>query len=243
MLTFDEDRASDSPYVERIWRSHSEAAGGFVSIAESRSEIVFAHHGGKDTVTVRGPETTATRLEYPADTQWLGIRFKPAVNLALQPITTLVDGATTLHPATPGRFWLDGSTWQVPDFDTVDTFVERLGRAGLLQLDPVVSEALYEGLSSSRSAGSRRTLQRRFVRATGVTAMLGRQIEQARYATLLLAGGIPTVSVAERAGYFDQPHLTRSLRRFIGQTPAQVADERRRERLSFLYKTEPFARA
>lgn len=37
VLIFDEDRASDSPFVERVWRSHSEAAGWFVSIAESRA--------------------------------------------------------------------------------------------------------------------------------------------------------------------------------------------------------------
>jgi AraC-like DNA-binding protein len=29
--------------------------------------------------------------------------------------------------------------------------------------------------------------------------------------------------VARRAGYVDQPHLTRSLKRFVGQTPSQIA--------------------
>src|SRR5690348_16319389 len=55
MLIFDEDRASDSPYVERVWRSHSEGAGSFVSIAESRAEIVIAMHRGRISVWVRGP--------------------------------------------------------------------------------------------------------------------------------------------------------------------------------------------
>ena len=44
--------------------------------------------------------------------------------------------------------------------------------------------------------------------------------------------------VTHEAGYFDQPHLTRSLRRLIGQTPLELRtgfDE-----LSLLYKTEPF---
>jgi AraC-like DNA-binding protein len=40
-----------------------------------------------------------------------------------------------------------------------------------------------------------------------------------------------------QAGYFDQAHLTRSLRRFIGQTPAQLMDKNRSEQLSFLYNT------
>ncbi len=36
ILTF-EDRPSDSPLVERIWRSRSDHGGPFLSIAESRS--------------------------------------------------------------------------------------------------------------------------------------------------------------------------------------------------------------
>jgi dihydrofolate reductase len=39
-----------------------------------------------------------------------------------------------------------------------------------------------------------------------------------------------------QAGYFDQPHLIRSLTRRIGQTPAEVV--RGHRQLSFLYKTE-----
>jgi hypothetical protein len=39
------------------------------------------------------------------------------------------------------------------------------------------------------------------------------------------------------AGYFDQPHLTRSLKYLIGQTPAEIARVTRQ--LSFLYKTAP----
>jgi methylphosphotriester-DNA--protein-cysteine methyltransferase len=42
-----------------------------------------------------------------------------------------------------------------------------------------------------------------------------------------------------QAGYFDQPHLTRALRHFIGQTPAQVAGNGATQQLSFLYKTDP----
>ena len=41
------------------------------------------------------------------------------------------------------------------------------------------------------------------------------------------------------AGYFDQPHLTRSLKRLIGQTPAELLRVGSEE-LSFLYKTDLF---
>jgi hypothetical protein len=36
---------------------------------------------------------------------------------------------------------------------------------------------------------------------------------------------VPIVDVVHLAGFFDQPHLTRSLTRFVGKTPAQIALE------------------
>ena len=60
MILFDEDRASDSPFVERVWRGHSEGAAPFLSIAASRDALVMSRLGGKVTMTVRGPETRAT---------------------------------------------------------------------------------------------------------------------------------------------------------------------------------------
>ena len=45
------------------------------------------------------------------------------------------------------------------------------------------------------------------------------QIERARYATSLLKKGIPILDTVYQAGYFDQPHLTRSLKHFIGLNP------------------------
>jgi methylphosphotriester-DNA--protein-cysteine methyltransferase len=65
------------------------------------------------------------------------------------------------------------------------------------------------------------------------------QISRAQYATTLLKEGVSILETMDQAGYFDQPHLTRSLKHFIGLTPAQIADERRIERLSFLYKKNP----
>jgi methylphosphotriester-DNA--protein-cysteine methyltransferase len=62
-----------------------------------------------------------------------------------------------------------------------------------------------------------------------------RQIERARYATNLLREGTSILDAVQRAGYYDQAHLTRSLNRFIGQTPEQI--RRAEQQLSFLYNT------
>lgn len=147
MIIF-EDRLSDSPLVERVWRSRSERAGSFLSIAASTFEIVVS-----------------------------------------------------------------------------------LVRAGLLVREPVVIDALR----GDADACSPRTLQRRVLAATGLTCGTIRQIERARCATMLLRDGVAIAETVQRTGYYDQAHLTRSLRHRIGQTPGELM--RGGRQLSFLYKT------
>ena len=73
-----------------------------------------------------------------------------------------------------------------------------------------------------------------------LTQATARQIERARYATLLLQHGSSILDTTYEAGYFDQPHLTRSLKHFIGQTPAQIQEKSRSlPQMPFLYKTTP----
>jgi len=47
------------------------------------------------------------------------------------------------------------------------------------------------------------------------------------------------LDVVDSAGYFDQAHLTRSLKHLIGLTPAKLS--RSDDQLSFSYKTTPVA--
>jgi AraC-like DNA-binding protein len=188
-------------------------------------------------MTVRGPETRPTRLSYPADAEWLGIRFKPGTYMPSHPPRELVDGNVTLPESVTGRFWLNGSVWRMPDYENADTFVEWLTRDGQIVVDQAISAALH----GETAAATQRTLQRRFVQATGVTQGAVRQIERARHATLMLRCGVSIAETTYEAGYFDQPHLTRSLKRLVGQTPAELREGQSAE-LSFLYKTRPLAR-
>ena len=91
-------------------------------------------------------------------------------------------------------------------------------RGGLLVRDPVV-EAVLQGQMQELSV---RAVQYRFLQATGLTHRTVQQIERARHATTLLRQGASIPDTVYQAGYFDQPHLTRALKRFAGQTPAQI---------------------
>ena len=58
--------------------------------------------------------------------------------------------------------------------------------------------------------------------------------------TQMAAGEISSwTKLALDLGYFDQPHLTRALKRFIGKTPAQIINKTESEQMSLLFKTEP----
>jgi AraC-like DNA-binding protein len=231
LLTFNE-RSSDSPFVDRVWRCHSARAGMFLSIAASQFEIAVTRHQGRTFLTVRGPETISTRAGCPAEGEWLGIRFKLGTFMPRFPPGDLKDRHdVTLPGATSHSFWLEGSAWEFPDFENADAFADRLAHKGLIVRDFAVDAAL-------RSDSHRfpiRSTQRHFLRAVGITQRTVRQIERARYATHLLKQGVSILDTVHEAGYFDQAHLTRSLKTLIGQTPVEIA--RNKQQLSFLYKT------
>jgi AraC-like DNA-binding protein len=229
-----EVRLSDSPFVERVWRCNSERAGTFLSIAANHFEMAVTRHRGKTFITLRGPETHATSCDCPAEGEWLGIRFKLGAFMPdLLPGDLRDRQDLTLPDATHRSFWLDGSAWDYPNFENADTFVKRLVHKGLIARDPAI-DAVLQG---HQSALSLRSAQRHFLRATGLTHATVRQIDRARHATILLQQGVPILDTVYATRYFDQAHLTRSLKYRIGQTPAEI---RRGERqLSLLYKTTP----
>jgi Helix-turn-helix domain len=213
-----EGRPSRSPFVEETWWTRSEPEESFISVAASHWEIVVTRRWAAARLTVRGPETKATTVPIPEDAEFFGIQFRLGTFMpTLQP-GRQVDRALTLPQETSTSFWLNGSAWELPGPDNADVFIDRLVRAGLLVHDPVASAALQgdvEGLST-------RSVQRRVSRATGLTQGAIRQIRRAERAVELLSRGVSAPDVARRAGYADQPHLTRSFKRFVGQTPSQI---------------------
>ena len=183
--------------------------------------MVVTKYRGKTSFTVRGPETKATPLHYQSiGAEWLGIRFKLGTFMPYLPPGKLLDRRdANLPEATSKSFWLQGSAWEFPNFENADTFVERLVREGLLVRDPVV-DAVLQGQPQKLSV---RAVQYRFLQATGLTHRTIQQIERARYAMSFLQRGASISDAVYQSGYFDQAHLTRALKRFAGQTPAQIA--------------------
>jgi AraC-like DNA-binding protein len=214
-----EGRSSRSPFIEETWQTRSEPEQSFISVAVTHWEMVVTRQRGTAHLTLRGPETAATMAPIPQDAEFFGIQFSLGTFMPGLPPGRLVDGLLTLPPSTSTSFWLDGSAWELPGPDNADVFVDRLVRAGLLVHDPVASAALQGDVAGL----STRSVERRVSQATGLTRGAIRQIRRAEAAVELLTRGVSPLDVARRAGYADQPHLTRSLTRFVGQTPSQIA--------------------
>jgi hypothetical protein len=218
MSILSEERQASSPYVETITRGRTASDGSALRPAESHWHMVLRRLEGNVDLLVVGPWTSAGVISYTEGAELLWIKFKLGTFLPHLPTGNLLDRETVLPGAARKSFWLNGSTWQFPDYDNADTFVDRLAREGVLAYDPVVNAVLQDHPQDI----SARTVRHRFKRSAGLSATYIRQMQRAQQAQSLLQQGVSILDTVEEAGYFDQPHLTRSLKQFLGCTPAQI---------------------
>jgi AraC-like DNA-binding protein len=214
-----EERTPDSPYVTLVQRGRTVQDGSVLRPAESHWHKVLLRYEGETRFLVVGPWTTTGVISYPEGAELLWIKLNPDTFLPHLPTRHILNKETPLPQATNHTFWLHSSAWQFPDYDNAETFVEQLARQEALVCDPVVSAALQDQPQTL----SPRTIRHRFLQATGMTQSQIRQIDRARRAETLLQQGMSILDTVYEAGYFDQPHLTRELKRWIGYTPQQVS--------------------
>lgn len=212
------ERESGSLLVATLAQGRTLRDGSTIRPAESHWHLVLVTYQGQSKAIVTGPQMTPGVASWKKDAELLWIKFKPGIFMTHLPFKLLVDRETTLPEASSRSFWLQGSAWQVPDVEHVDVFLDRLEREELLVRDPVVNAVLQNQAPDL----SPRTLRHRFLQATGMSKNDFRQIERAQRAELLLRQGTSIPDTVYRLGYFDQPHLTRSLKRWVGHTPAQL---------------------
>ena len=211
-------RPSDLPFVHAVYQARSIGGGSFLSNATTQWEMVITKQAGNITLSLRGPETKASPAPIPEDAEFLGIIFRHGTFMPRLPGNKLVDEEIHLSETGKNSFQLFGDIWQFPNFENVDTFVNRLLRKELLSHDQLVDDVLH---GKTRDL-SLRSIQRRFLHVTGLTYKTIQKVERARKAVELLQSGVPILDTTYQAGYFDQAHLTRSLKLLYGQTPGEI---------------------
>jgi hypothetical protein len=190
------------------------------SVAGARWGLVFWEQAGRPYASITGPQTRTGTAPVPAGATFTGIEFAVGTSLRAVPTAALVGGGIELPDTTRRTFRLDGARWETPTPDDAEALVDGLVRAGTVVRDPLVAELLR----GHRPAVSGRTLERRFRAATGLTRGTVRQIERTRRAAELLAAGHPAADVVAKLGYFDEPHLARALRCYVGRTAGQLRE-------------------
>ncbi|WP_433165073.1 helix-turn-helix domain-containing protein [Kribbella sp. CA-247076] len=190
------------------------------SVAGVRWGLVFWEQDGQAYAAITGPATRTSTAPVPEGASFTGIDFALGTSLRAVPTPALVDGGIELPDATRRTFRLDGARWAVPGSDDAEALVERLVRAGIVVRDPLVADVLR----GHRPDVSGRTVERRFRAATGLTRGAVRQIERARTAAELLATGAAAADVVAKLDYFDEPHLARALRAYVGRTVRQLRE-------------------
>lgn len=211
-------RRADSPFVQAITNWVIGNNNQSIATPDGCWDLVVLKQGGKTNILLTGQTTRAVSLPFTAGDEIMTISFKASAYLAGVPAADLLDRGVLL-PTTNRSFQLASDTFEIPTFDNAEGFITSLMRKEQIYQDEVVEQALKH----DAPAYSLRSIQRRFLRATGLTHNYFRQIQRAREAATLLQNGVPAVDVAFQTGYADQPHLSRSLKRILGRTPTEIA--------------------
>jgi hypothetical protein len=226
------DRSSESPDIERVWRAYSDTVDRMTSIATAHWTLVAWRAEREWRVAVQGPETGATTAPVPPETEFVGIRLSLGTALERLPTDRLVNRGIEFPDVSGHSVRILGCAVPLPDYDRAEDFVQRLVRAGVLVRDPMVRDVL-RGWPPDATV---RTVRRHFLSAAGLTPGVVRQIERAREAAMLIRNGAPIADIAHDLGYYDQPHLARSLGRFVGHTATELRTGASGQ-MSVLYKT------
>lgn len=222
--------------VPLAWRGLAECV--WISTAPSAPEVIdVLPDGCMDLVwsgaelLVAGPDTAPHPFERSAGLAASGLRFLPGVLPALLdvPASALRDARVpldALHPALARR-GVAALAAGLPAAPILTTLAARL--PGVVPEPGLRAAArrLASGGSAAETAAdlgcTTRTLHRRCLTAFGYGPSVLRRVLRFRRAVALLRAGIAPADVAARAGYADQPHLSRDVRAFAGVSPARLA--------------------
>jgi hypothetical protein len=218
MIVILDERICDSPYVESIAHGITTCAGSVIRPAENSWHMVIVRQNEKSRLYLTGPLTTSGIASFDEGGDVIWIRFRLGAFMPHIPFHEVLNLETILPAAASKSFWLKGSAWQLPNYENVDTFIERLVRQEIVVRDPLVSAVMREEPHDY----SPRTVRHRFLQSTGITQNHVRQVERALQAAALLYKGVSILDTVHELGYYDQPHLTKALKQWVGYTPTQL---------------------
>jgi len=160
----------------------------------------------------------------PAETHLRGVRLRPAAVAAAfrTPASSLCNRsvpADSVIGSRPARRLADRQgmdSW----IRSIEPSAQASAAVDLLATQPVDAAAAVLGVTG-------RHLRRILVAEVGLPPKVYQQVIRLQRFVKAADAGLPLATAAAVAGYADQPHLTRDVRRFSGLTPAPLVRERR----------------
>jgi hypothetical protein len=214
-------RDSDNPYIDTVWTTQNVGDGIYLATPDGSWDlIVMIDKNGRRHMIIAGQATRPMEIPYTAGTGSVVISFTPGAYLPYYPAEILVDSVEILENVDDDHFILAGHTFAFPTFENVELFVEKLVTLGILKNNGIVDGVI----KGTPKAMSKRAVQRHFSATTGLTQKYLDQIKQAQRAVTLLQQGKKPIEVAQDAGYSDQPHLAKSLKKIMKSKPSAIDD-------------------
>ncbi|HYG83898.1 MAG TPA: helix-turn-helix domain-containing protein [Verrucomicrobiae bacterium] len=219
MSQIHKSRASISPYIDTIWKTQNISDGVYLATPDGSWDlIVLIHKSGARQMLLAGQATKPQYVPYQAGTGSVVISFASGAYMPFHPADTLTDSAEMLPNLDDDHFMLAGHAFEFPTFENAEQLVDKTVALKILKNDAVV-----EGeLRGAPKAMSERAKQRHFSRTTGLTKKYLNQIKQAQRAIILLQQGKRPIDAAIEAGYTDQPHLAKSLKKIMNSRPSNI---------------------
>lgn len=228
--------------VEAVWSYVAATSGRGVVLPDGRCDLILRFREGQNGTVqpvVTGPATQPYEISYAAGDGWVGVRMRPEHGFAVwgsalgaakdqvrrgADAVTLVPALADLVDTAPLEAELRAGLWAVPDVLAHQNVDVRVARA-VQQIHltggrvSVVNLAVRVGVTT-------RHLGRLFHGSVGlgVKTYIG-LVRFHRALRLAVRGGVSLSEVAFEAGFADQAHLSRAVRRFGGITPGRVPPE------------------
>ena len=211
-------RPLDSPLVESVSSVRFTTTGTTLMQPDGCWDIATIKRGDDAFVLRTGLTTRPVFYEHEAGDEQLVISFKPHSFMPLMPGEVMRDEGVVLEKFGRAGFWIGTDVREIPTLENVDVFVERLVRDGIVANNELVA-SVVEG---QPMAMTERTMQRHFLRTTGLTYKHFTLVQRAQQAVSMLQMGRPAVDVALALGFSDQAHMINSLKVIMGQTPKEI---------------------
>lgn len=219
MSQIHQSRYSSHPYIDRIWKTQNVADGTYLATPDGSWDIIVLHQAdGTRGVMLTGQATEPANVPYQAGTGSVVVSFAAGAYLPAYPGKKLLNVVEMLPCPDDDHFVLAGQTFEIPTFETAEQLVTAMIDRGVLKMDAIVAAILH----GDAKALSDRAKQRHFSDVTGLTRKSLEQIRRAQDAVRQLQDGKRPIDVAMEAGFADQAHLSKSLKKIMHRKPSDI---------------------